>query len=205
MRRADPGREAESIPERVLRLEPRVGWIVGFVALIWTVELVNTLFGHRLTALGLNPRTLAGLPGILFVPFLHNGIGHALANTIPFVILGSLVLLRGARTFVELSLFILVVGGVAVWLVGRPAVHVGASGLVMGYFGFLLARGWYERTVLAIAIAAVVLLLYGGALWGLLPLVPGMSWEMHLFGFLAGVLAARILPADETPPARSST
>ena len=203
MRRTNFTPRDDSIPERVLRLEPRVGWIVGFVALIWTVELVNTLFGHRLTALGLYPRTLLGVPGIFFSPFLHTGIGHALANTIPFIILGSLVLLRSARTFVELSLFIIVVGGAAVWLVGRPAYHVGASGLVMGYFGFLLARGWYERTVLAIAIAGVVLLLYGGALWGLLPFIPGMSWEMHLFGFLAGVLAARILPTDATRVDRS--
>ena len=180
-------------------LRPRLAWIVGFVAVIWAVEVVNTLLGHRLNALGLHPRTIAGFPGIFLAPFLHNGLRHVLANTIPLLVLGSLVLLRGVRAWAELSAFVIVAGGFAVWLLGRPALHVGASGLVMGYFGYLLARGWYQRTAGAVLVALAVLLLYGGALWGLLPLLPGVSWEMHFFGFLAGVLAARLMADDSKP------
>ena len=97
------------------------------------------------------------------------------------------------ESFFELTLFIVAVGGAAVWLVGRPAYHVGASGLIMGYLGFLVARGWYERSLTSAVIGLFVVLCYGGALWGVLPGAWAVSWEMHLFGLLAGVLAAWLM------------
>ena len=138
--------------------------------------------------------------GIFLSPFLHYGLRHVLANTIPFIVLGSLVILRGIEEFLELSLFIIVVGGVAVWLLGRPAYHVGASGLIMGYFGFLVARGWYERSFTSVIIAVFVMIFYGGAIWSVLPGAWRVSWEMHFFGLISGVLAARLLT---TGPASS--
>jgi len=164
--------------------------IVGFVALIWAVELVNTVLGHRLNVLGIHPRTVIGLPGILLAPFLHGGIGHVLVNTIPFVILGWLVILHGTGTFLEVSLIVILVAGAGTWLFGRPGVHVGASSLIFGYFGFLVGRAWYQRSVGSILVALVTLALYGGLLWGVLPLHTRISWEGHLFGLLAGILAA---------------
>ena len=174
-------------------LKERAFWIVAFVVCMWAVALLNAFLGFRLDTWGLYPRTVKGVPGIFLAPLLHDGLRHVLANTVPFIILGSLVILRGVREFLELTLFIVVVGGAAVWLLGRPAYHVGASGLIMGYLGFLVARGWYERSFTSAVIALFVVGCYGGALWGVLPGVWAISWEMHLFGLLAGVLAAWLL------------
>ena len=187
-----------------LKTEPGLGqlvktsayWIFGFVLIIWIVELVNLVLGHRLNILGIFPRTVAGLPGIVLSPFLHLGIGHVLLNTIPFVILGWLVILHGNRVFLEVSVVIILVSGAGIWLLGRSGYHVGASGLIFGYFGFLVGRGWYERSVSSILIAVVTIVLYGGMLWGLLPLRNGVSWEAHLFGLLAGILAARLVSVE---------
>jgi membrane associated rhomboid family serine protease len=179
------------------QLKTSACYIFGFVLVIWIVELVNLLLGHRLNSLGILPRSLVGLPGILLAPFLHNGIGHVLLNTIPFVILGWLVILYGPRVFLEVSLLVILVSGGGVWLFGRPGYHVGASGLIFGYFGFLVARSWHERSLSSIIIAVVTIVLYGGILWGLLPLRTGVSWEAHLFGLLAGALAAWLLPGED--------
>jgi membrane associated rhomboid family serine protease len=160
------------------------------------VEVANLLLGHQLNLLGILPRTITGLPGIALSPFLHHGIGHVLLNTIPLVILGGLVILQGTRVFLEVSLVIILVSGVGVWLFGRSGYHVGASGLIFGYFGFLIARSWYERSVSSILIAVITIVLYGGILWGLLPTQTGVSWEVHLFGLLGGILAARLVSVE---------
>jgi membrane associated rhomboid family serine protease len=187
-----------------LKTEPSLGqqlkasayWIFGLVLVIWAVEVANLLLGHQLNLLGILPRTIAGLPGIALSPFLHHGIGHVLLNTIPLVILGGLVILQGTRVFLEVSLVIILVSGVGVWLFGRSGYHVGASGLIFGYFGFLIARSWYERSVSSILIAVITIVLYGGILWGLLPTQTGVSWEVHLFGLLGGILAARLVSVE---------
>jgi membrane associated rhomboid family serine protease len=168
-------------------------WILGLVVLAWAVELVNLLLGHQLNVFGIRPRTLPGLVGVLLHPFLHGGIGHVLLNTLPFVILGWLVILNGTRTFVRVSIFVILVSGGAIWLFGRPAFHVGASGLIFGYFGFLIAHAWYTRSLGPILVALFAVSLYGGLLWGAFPVNPHVAWEGHLFGFLAGILAARWL------------
>ncbi len=166
--------------------------IVGFLAVIWAVELVNGFMDHQLNAWGILPRTTQGLIGIPLSPFLHGSISHALSNTVPLLVLGGLVGIRGSKALVGVTLFIIMVGGVAVWGLSRTAIHVGASGLVFGYFGYLLARGWYDRKFSSILIAIAVLLLYGGLLFGVLPKGGFISWEAHLFGLIAGLLAARL-------------
>jgi len=113
-------------------------------------------------------------------------------NTVPFAILGGLILMQEKKLFIEVSLLVLIVSGLAVWLLGRTATHAGASGLIFGYFGFLLASGWYARDAQSLVIAFFVLIYYGGMVFGILPLRAYISWESHLFGFLAGVLAARL-------------
>ena len=174
--------------------------LFAFVAFLWIVEVVNLFLGHRLNVYGLVPRTIEGLRGIPLSPFLHGGFGHLLSNTLPLLFLGGLVAARGQSNFVIVTLFIVFVGGLALWLVGRPwpcdvhyLVHVGASGLVFGYFGYLVARGWYERSFLSIFVAALIILVFGaGILSGLLPTAPYISWEGHLCGLLSGVLIARL-------------
>ncbi len=168
--------------------------IFGMVALLWALEAVDTiLLGGSLDGLGLRPRTVSGLMGLVTAPFLHSGFGHLAANTAPFLVLGALVMMRGVRDFVSATVVITVVGGLGVWLFGRSATHIGASGLVFGYMGFLLLVGFLERSIIGILVAVVVGSVYGGMLWGVLPQRPCVSWEGHLFGFLAGVFAARLL------------
>ena len=180
------------------RLKSQAIILGGFVALIWLLEIVDwIILNGSLDNLGVRPRTLPGLVGIVFMPFLHNGFGHLLANTVPFVILGWLVMLRRTADFFVVTAITMLVGGLGVWLFGGSATtHVGASVLVFGYFGFLMLRAYFERTLWAIVLAIVVFIFYGGLIWGILPFQSGVSWQGHLFGFLGGVLAAYFLTAD---------
>lgn len=185
-----------------------------FVAAIWVVFLVNgLLFGGDLNRYGISPLALpyrglsnleltlsyfaVSLRGVLLSPVLHGSFSHLLSNTLPLLVLGGLVALRGEKTLIGASLFVVLLGGLLVWLVGRPAVHIGASGLVFGYFGYLLAQGWYERSFASIAVALAVFVLYGGIIFGVLPQGRFVSWEGHLFGLVAGVLAAGMSRGDE--------
>ena len=173
-------------------MKSSVFWILGFLTVIWAVEILNGFMGHRLNVWGILPRTTQGLIGIPLSPLLHGSFPHVLSNTIPFLVLGSLVGLRGSQPLIRVSLFIIVVGGLAVWLLGRSAIHVGASGLVFGYFGYLVASGWYDRSPSTILAAIAVVVLYGSLIFGVLPTQSFVSWEAHLFGLMAGVLAARL-------------
>ena len=181
--------------------------LAGFVAAIWVLAAVNAVAGDRLDDYGIVPRTSGGLWGIPLAPFLHAGFGHALSNTVPLLMLGGLVAARGWQVMLGVTLFVVLLGGAGVWLVARDGSHVGASGLVFGYFGYLVARGWYHRRVVSIIIAVAVMVLYGGLLLGVLPVSGRVSWEGHLTGLIAGVLAARFGKADrqketpEEPPA----
>lgn len=158
-----------------------------FVGAIWAVEAVNFFLGHALNAWGIIPREAGGLIGIPLAPFLHGGILHAASNTAPLLILGGLNLIGARGRFWGLTAGIVLLSGLMVWLFARSNIHVGASGLVFGYFGALLARAYFERSLLSIAIACVTMILYGGILWGVLPLRSYISFEGHFFGLLAGV------------------
>ena len=166
--------------------------VAGFVALLWAVELANELADHRLNDYGIVPRTINGLIGIPLAPLLHGGFGHLFSNSVPLLVLGGLTAAQGRKALLNASLFIVLLGGAGVWLAGRSSIHVGASGLVFGLFGYLVARGWYQRSIGAVLIAVIVLGLYWGLLFGVLPSRGFISWEAHLFGLLAGVLAARL-------------
>jgi membrane associated rhomboid family serine protease len=177
--------------------------VIGLmVVLLWTTELVDWLiFDGGLDQYGVVPQSVDGLWGILFAPLLHGGFGHLAANTVPLAVLGWLILARGGKLF-TLVTFVAVIGsGLGAWLFGGiNSVHIGASGLVFGYFGFLILRAVYERSLVAMSSALVVVLLYGSLIWGVFPLVMGVSWQMHMFGFLAGALAARTLPGEPVVP-----
>lgn len=175
---------------------------VVLAALMWLSELVDTVLGGALDRYGIQPREVDGLGGILAAPLLHGGLGHLVANTGAFVVLGVLTALITGR-FWAATLGIAVVGGLGVWLLGADGtVHIGASGLVYGYAAFLFAWGLLVRRALAIAAALFVALAYGGILWGVLPAGSGVSWEGHLFGALAGVLMAWVLSRRARRPLR---
>ena len=170
----------------------RYVWILGgLVLLLWVVELADLLlFGRSLDRLGILPRTVGGLVGVPLHPLLHLGLGHVAVNSIGLVLFGGLVIFREERDFWTAILLGTLIGGLGVWLFGRPSIHVGASGVVFALFGYLLLTGWFDRSFGAILLSVVVFLLWGSALFGLSPMQVGISWEAHLFGFLAGGLTA---------------
>lgn len=168
--------------------------IFGLLGLMWAIELLDLLPFTHLDRHGIYPREFSGLPGILFAPLLHAGFDHLAVNSLPFIILGGLVLIGGVRTFWIVTTFVTIAGGLAVWaFAGSGTNHIGASGLIFGYLGFILARGLFERSLAWALVSVAILLIYGGLLMGVLPLQAGVSWQGHLFGFIAGVGIARIL------------
>ena len=181
-------------PQRPPR-EPRVTVaalvIVAFVALLYGVELVDSLVGHRLDGFGVRPRQEDGLDGIAFAPLLHLGWAHLLANTLPLLVFGFLILLAGVTRWLAVTAVVWVVGGVGTWLTGQPdSVHIGASVVAFGWLVYLLLRGVFSRRVGQVLLGLVLLLVYGGLLLGVLPGQPGVSWQGHLFGAVGGGLAA---------------
>jgi len=162
---------------------------------LWLLEALDQIFWRcGLDMFGIRPRTLAGLARIPIAPFLHAGFGHLIANTMPLLILCWLVLLRGARDLAVVTAVSALVSGLGIWLFGASnSIHIGASGLIFGYFGYLVARGYFERSFTALLLAVIALILYGGILMGALPGQPGVSWQGHLFGFAGGILAAYLL------------
>lgn len=170
-------------------------FMLGWVALLWGLEVLDTALPFlRLDAWGVSPRDPAELPQIFTAPFLHFGFGHLIANTVPFFVLGLLILLSGVRTFVVATLASVVVSGLAVWLLSAPGtVTAGASGIVFGWLAFVLVRGLFTANLKHLAIGVVVFAVYGGVLWGVFPTMPGVSWLGHLGGAVGGVLAAAYL------------
>ncbi len=188
------------------------GWVIGattiitFVALLYVVELIDQLSGGRLDHNGIRPLTTDGLWGIVFAPVLHANWQHLIANTVPMLVLGFLMTLAGLSRFVWATAIIWILGGFGTWSIGNvgsscgPTDHIGASGLIFGWLAFLLVFGIFVRQVWDIVIGLVVLFVYGGVLLGALPVLGvcgGVSWQGHLCGALAGVVAAYLLSAPE--------
>ncbi|MBD2579032.1 rhomboid family intramembrane serine protease [Oscillatoria sp. FACHB-1406] len=168
--------------------------LCGFIAIFWVVEICDrVIFGGSLDRYGIQPHTLIGLRGILFAPFLHGNFAHLIANTIPFLILGWLVMLQETSDFWLVTAVTMLIGGLGTWFFGGSAIHIGASSLIYGYLGFLLLRGYFERNFVSIFLSVVVFFFYRSIIWGVLPSDPRISWQGHLFGFIGGILAARLI------------
>lgn len=173
--------------------------LATFVGIFWIVEILDLfVFQNRLDIYGIIPHRFIGLRGILFAPFLHGSLEHLMANTIPFIIFGWLVMLQETSDFFVVTAITMLVGGLGTWLFGEPgSVHIGASILIFGYLGFLLLRGFFQRNFTSIVLSIIVGLMYGGLIWGVLPSQPGISWQGHLFGFLGGILAAKMIATEK--------
>jgi membrane associated rhomboid family serine protease len=176
----------------------RPGWAALIMLLMlagmWMLELLDQLSGNQLDQLGIHARELDGMPEILTAPFLHAGWDHLISNSLPFVVLGFLVLLSGLARWLVASLIIIVISGLTAWfLTPANTIILGASGLIFGWLTYLLARGLWSRRPAQVVIAVLVLLVYGGLIWGVFPSGAGISWQAHLGGAVAGVLAAWLL------------
>lgn len=167
-----------------------VSLLGGLLVLMYSAQLFNMLSNGALLRFGIFPRELSGLPGILAAPFIHGSWWHLFNNTVGLVIFSALCLTRGVRFYLKASGFIVLVGGLLVWMFGRSAVHVGASGWIFGLWSLCIALAWFERSVINILIAVGVVIFYGGMIAGVLPGNPYVSFEGHAFGALAGVFAA---------------
>ncbi|BCI54435.1 rhomboid family intramembrane serine protease [Mycolicibacterium litorale] len=195
--------------------QKRPAWVVGgvtivsFVVLLYVVELFDSLTGHRLDENGIRPLETDGLVGIVFAPLLHADWQHLIANTGPALVLGFLMTLAGLSRFIYATAIVWILGGLGTWLIGNVGAHcpyvgvqcetnhIGASGLIFGWLTFLLVFGFFTRKVWEIVVGVIVLFVYGGILLGVLPGTFGVSWQGHLCGAVAGVIAAYILSSPE--------
>jgi membrane associated rhomboid family serine protease len=193
----------------------RPAWVVGgvtivsFVALLWIIELFDSLSNHRLDDNGIRPLETDGLLGILFAPLLHSNWQHLIANTGPALILGFLMTLAGLSRFLYATVIIWILGGFGTWLIGNVGTHcpyvgascetnhIGASGLIFGWLTFLIVFGFFIRSAWQIVVGVIVFFIYGSVLLGVLPGTFGVSWQGHLCGAIAGVLAAYLLSGPE--------
>ncbi|MEU6410903.1 rhomboid family intramembrane serine protease [Microbispora sp. NPDC046933] len=173
--------------------------MIVLVSVMWAIEIVDYMESGRLDRYGIVAHEPDGLPGILFAPFLHAGFAHLMANSLPLLILGFVAAIRGIGRFLAASLIIILVSGLGVWFTSPPdTLTIGASGLVFGYFGYVVARGLFDRRALDIVLGVVVAVAYYSILWGALPTQPGVSWQGHLFGLIGGVIAAWLLRRRRT-------
>ncbi|MXW61250.1 MAG: rhomboid family intramembrane serine protease [Acidimicrobiaceae bacterium] len=178
-----------------------IGLLVLALAVMWGIEIVDTLaLDDRLQGNGILPRRRDGLDGIVWTPFLHSDFGHIASNSLPLLALGGLVAVRGMRYWALVTLTVIVVGGGLTWALAGFGNHIGASGVVFGYFGSILAAAVFERRPRALASALLVIVFYGGMVAGIVP-QEYISWEGHLFGMFAGVIAARAMAEPRRPQA----
>lgn len=185
----------------------RLAILSGFVAFLWIVQVYNWLTGYGLnTALGLIPRHVRGLDGIFAMPLLHASFPHLISNTPPLIAIGAMLAITTRRSLLLINGVIVILGGALVWLMGSTAIHVGASGLIFGWLGFLIARGLLDKSIVPLLAAAVIGFFYGSILWGVIPGQVGVSWESHLYGVICGIVAAMVVrkPLKQSAPAEQS-
>ena len=179
--------------------ETQSSWFTRFIPIIaltatcWLVFGLDSLVWHgRLTQHGIVPRHLSGLTGIVWAPFLHASFRHLVANTLPLLILGAIICGHSRTEFALVTVAGILLGGAMTWLIARPASHIGASGLVFCYFGYLASMAWFRRTFGTLCLSVVCILAYGGMLRGMFPTAAAVSWESHATGFIAGILLAAL-------------
>jgi len=175
---------------------------LGFVALLWLIQLSNWALGLGVEDFGVRPREWAGLPGILLAPLMHSGFPHLIANTLPLLVLGTTMLYLYPNAALKVLPAVYFGPGIAVWLFARGGVHIGASGLIYGLVSYVFVAGLIRRDRRAIAASLLVSFLYGASVWGVFPIERGVSWETHLAAALIGLAFAIALRHLDIPPRR---
>jgi membrane associated rhomboid family serine protease len=182
--------------------------VVVTLAVMWLVTAINLLALRGAWLIdGVRAHDPGGLwPNLIWSPFLHVGLAHLVANSVPLLVLGGVIALRSPSAFMAVTIAGAIGGALVAWILGPPgSVHVGASGLVFAYFGWIIARAVRERSALAIVLALLTLVVYGGVLWGLSPFQVGISWQDHLGGLLSGMIVARLWPVQSKLGQQSQT
>jgi membrane associated rhomboid family serine protease len=193
----DPAHAGSERARANFRLAVRIA--LGFVALLWVIELLNWGLGLGSEDFGVRPRELAGLPGIFLAPLVHSGFAHLIANSPPLLVLGTAMLYLYPSAARRVLPAVYLGPGVAVWLFARGGIHVGASGLVYGLVSYIFVAGLIRRDRRAIAASLLVSFMYGALVWGLLPLERGVSWETHLAAASIGAALAIALRRLDIP------
>lgn len=178
--------------------------LLGIVVLMWLIEVVNTLDSNRLDTDGIKARSFGHIWGVFTAPFIHGSFQHLIDNTIPLVFMGVFIAVLGAARLARVTLIIIVIGGLGTWLISPAGSYTfGASGVVFGYATYLFARGFFDRSALELLIGLIVGVFWGGALVASLVPHAGVSWQGHLCGAIAGVIAALLLRRDRRPSPRT--
>jgi membrane associated rhomboid family serine protease len=194
---------AYAVSERAranFRLAARI--TLGFIALLWLIQVSNWALDLGPGDLGVRPRQLSGLPGIFFAPLLHGDFAHLIANTPPLLVLGTAMLYLYPSSARKVLPAVYLGPGIAVWLFARGSIHVGASGLVYGMVSYIFVAGLIRRDSRAVGASMLVCFMYGALVWGVLPIEPRVSWETHLAAALIGVVLALALRHLDVPPRR---
>ncbi len=162
----------------------------AFVVAFWLIELIERTLDLNLANFGVYPLHLKGLPGILFSPFIHSGFNHLMSNSIPFFILFFALIYFYRHISYRIFFFLYILSGLTVWLAGREAWHIGASGVVYALASFHFISGIIRNDVRLLTLSVVVVFLYGGLIWGVFPIDPSISWEGHFWGAVSGIVLA---------------
>ncbi len=187
--------ELASVLQTLLQtIQDNIALLFGIALTLWILLLINKLLGYRLNNLGIVPRTGHGLIGIIFSPVLHGNATHLFFNIIPLLALSCFILVGGQALFWRVTVTIVLLSGILIWLFGRRAIHIGASALVTGYWGYLLINAYHQPSLMAIVLAAICAYYFGGIFFGLFPSEEKVSWEGHLFGCIAGIATNYIFP-----------
>jgi membrane associated rhomboid family serine protease len=168
------------------------------VSILWGVYAFNLILPYDLRLMGIQPRNIQGLCGILWCPFLHSNLSHLCANSGALIVLLTASLTYNRQLTVIALIYIVLIGGGMVWLFGAPgSLHIGASGIIFGFIGFLICSGWSHKNFKAIVLSLMVCFFYGSALFSLFVFLPGISWSGHFFGFISGIVACRLTSTNK--------
>lgn len=188
------------MPSNQSSFKQHLMWVAYIVGFLTVIEAVNMLTRRMFNQYSIYPRDLDFIAFIFTAPFLHGSFSHFASNVFTLAVFSVLVLQFGGKRFIQVSLGLIIITGLMVWGLGRSSYHLGASGVIYGYFGYLVLAGFLSNRLSLMAISVIVAFFYGGMIWGVLPSQPYISWESHLFGFIAGLVLAYIFRSKRTAP-----
>ncbi|HAT1959025.1 rhomboid family intramembrane serine protease [Legionella pneumophila] len=168
--------------------------ILGVILLIpWSIFFISHFISNKILLFGIIPRHILGLPGILLAPLLHANFNHLFFNSIPLLVLSNFILINGVNYYLIVTMMITIFSGTLIWCFAKRGIHIGASGLITGYWGFLVYNIYQTGTLTTIILGLLSLYYFAGIFLGIFPGEKGVSWQGHLFGLLAGFLTSYLL------------